>query len=132
MKKMLFMPLLAFVLAACSPKYYESIEVADFTEYVKSGFYIYPSGVNICETNYVPLSDIAVNFHVGDPTKYSEAKGIKTYKGKDYDTVIPDKNYMIKCLVNEAQKYGADAIVGFSISYANRIYTAKGVAVKVK
>ena len=57
MKKYLFFPLVAFMLSSCSPKYYESITVADFSEYVEDGFYIYPVGTEVKEKNYIPISD---------------------------------------------------------------------------
>lgn len=133
MKKYLFLPLIVFMLSSCSPKYYESMTVADFSEYVEDGFYIYPVGTEVKEKNYIPISSINLSFIIGRESDYSKNKLKEKDFVKDMNSfVIPNGEYITKRVVEEARKFNADAIINYEIISVGKNLVAKGVAVKIK
>ena len=133
MKKLFLLPVAAFMLSACSPKYFESITVADFSEYVEEGFYIYPVGTEVKEKNYIPVSSISLSFHIGRESDYSKRNLSEKDYAKDMNSfVIPNGEYITSRVVEEARKYNADAIINYEILTTGRTLIAKGVAVKIK
>lgn len=132
MKKYLFLSFAAFLLSACSPKYYESMTVADFSEYVEEGFYIYPIGTEVKEKNYIPVTSISLTFNIGRESEYSKKMPKDSYV-KDFNSfVIPNGEYITSRVVEEAKKFKADAIINYEIIAVGKNLVAKGVAVKIR
>lgn len=136
MKKLLLLPLLA--LCACAPKYSEFVSVADFTGYVKDGFYVYPSGTDIKTKTYVPMANIEIDFKIGEKSKISEKEGLTpNLKSMNPRAIVPSGKYMTEKAVNTAKEYGANAIINFHIDLIRTMkgdvigYNVKGTAVKV-
>lgn len=133
MKKYFLLSVIAAFMSACSPKYFESVTVADFSEYVEDGFYIYPVGTEVKEKNYIPTSSITLTFHIGRESDYSKNVLSEKNYSKDMNRfVIPNGEYITSRVVEEARKYKADAIINYEIITTGRSLIAKGVAVKIR
>lgn len=137
-KKILFaLPIM--VLCACTPKYTESIYVSDYTGYVKSGFQIYPAETDVKEKTYIPMADIEINFRVGRKSADSEKSGLLPTRDESNNRTIyiPNGSYITKKVVDEAKKYGANALINYKSTVIRQSgvvveYNVTGVAVRIE
>lgn len=71
-------------LTACAPKYAEYSYISDYTKYVQSGFFIYPTGTDIKGTSYIPVAEIQMTFYTGKKAKILQCP-----------TFLPSKDQMV-------------------------------------
>ena len=138
MKKTILLAMLAISLASCrSLEYYEFTFVEDYSNYVGEGFYIYPEEASNITLEYVPISIIDIEAHAGKPAKGQKVDGLLINENADPNTfadlAIPTPEYMMKRLVEEAKKKGANAIVNYkNVKIGAYKYRASGLAVKLE
>ena len=135
MKKLLLIPL--FILSACSPKYSEITYVSDFTQHVKDGFHIFPVDTELKTKNYIPLVSLSTIYQLGIPPQKETKRKDELYQDNTTHFLIPSGKYMTDKLVDEAKRYGANAIINFKIEpvyYKGNLvrYIASGVAVNIE
>lgn len=127
------------LLAACSPKFYETSNVLNLKEYTGENFTINPTSVS--NGDFEPLGTISNYFHIGKPGKGDEHKVVSnTYKsfGNTYhDGYDVSFEYMIKKTIQDAKNIGANGIIEFKVldimNKNVRIgYRMEGTAVKFK
>lgn len=125
-------------LTACAPKYAEYSYISDYTKYVQSGFFIYPTGTDIKETSYIPVAEIQMTFYTGKKAKNTTMSDLPTIERSNGDIIyVPTIDHATEAMVESAKKYGANALINYQV-IANRIssggvysYRAKGIAVKI-
>lgn len=134
MKKVLFLFLIT--LGACSPKYAEYSYIADYSEYVKEGFLIYPIGTDVKEVGYIPIADIELVFYSGRKSKAAEHSGISPIKTEEGSSrYIPTEQYITEKIVKAAKERNANGILNYQtialrdVKGNIRCYKVKGTAI---
>lgn len=138
-KKGIALAILSLAMTACGPKYAEYSYVSDYTKYVQSGFFIYPTGTDIKEASYIPVAEIQMSFYTGKKTKNTTISDLPTIERSNGDIIyVPTIDHATEAMVESAKKYGANALINYQVT-ANRIssggvysYKAKGIAVKIE
>ena len=137
MKKTILLAMFAIGLVSCrSLEYQEFTFVEDYSNYVGDGFYIYPKEASNITLDYVPVSIVDIEAHAGKPAKGQKLDGLLISENGDPNTfadlAVPTPEYMMKRLVEEAKKKGANAIINYkNVKIGRYRYRASGLAVKL-
>ena len=86
-KKGIALAILSLAMTACGPKYAEYSYVSDYTKYVQSGFFIYPTGTDIKEASYNPVAEIQMSFYTGKKTKNTTKSSHPTKERSNEDII---------------------------------------------
>lgn len=112
-------------------------DIYDGYIYVKDGFHIFPVGTELKTKNYTPLASLSTVYQLGIPPQKETKRKDELYQDNTTHFLIPSGKYMTDKLVDEAKRYGANAIINFKIEpvyYKGNLvrYIASGVAVNIE
>ncbi len=140
MKKIyILLAFIAILFGSCRMmKYSESVSVFDYNDHDYAGFLVFPT---IPNENYKALSNINVNFYAGRYYKNMDTTNLRIVKAFDkLYTCHPKAKRVLNACIQEAKKFGANALIDFKIKSSTMqsasrpitVYTATGIAVKMK